>query len=107
MQTWKTSAVTARTSPCWATPRLLGSLAQQHGEDKPLPADKHLSSQPIPTARALEEVGMEDLDSHDKDEHSPPKKTADPWETRICLECGKDYNTTKKLNKQRPEVPLL
>ena len=68
-----------------------------------MPADKHLYSQPIPTASTCEEVGTEDLDSHVEDDHSPPKKTADPRGTKICLDCGKDYNT-KKLNKHFKEV---
>ena len=49
-------------------PWLHGTLAQQHGEDKPSPADKHLYSQPIPTARACEEEGTEDLNSHNEPE---------------------------------------
>ena len=65
MHTWKTSAAMARTSPSRATITLRpnSTSAQQHGEDEPSPAYKHLSPQPIPTASAFEEVDMEYLDN--------------------------------------------
>ena len=70
---------------------------------------------PTPSAQAQAQDRLYDaarqskgriLQAHGEDKHSPLKKTINPQGTRISLDCGKGYNTIKKLNRHFKKAHL-